>query len=206
MHPTICRDAQRRPERPREAQRGPERPREAQRGPERPREARRGPERPREAQRGPEKPREAQRGPGRPRKAQKGPERPREAQNIRTNECRPGQTLDMQWEQLSRSSLHNNIIGGTICRRRFHSEPTRARIPKGFAPATVYLLCGYVEQACHALGWLVGWLAGWLAGWLVGWLEAGRSQKEPGGAQSLHRHIWLDGDTVVLFQLCCVIE
>ena len=22
---------------------------------------------------------------------------------------------------------------------------------------TVYLLCGYVEQACHALGWLVGW-------------------------------------------------
>ena len=33
---------------------------------------------------------------------------------------------------------------------------------------------------------------------------AGGSQKEPGGAQSPHRHIWLDGDTVLLFQLCCL--
>ena len=32
------------------------------------------------------------------------------ANTICTNECRPGQTLDMQREQLSRSSLHNNII------------------------------------------------------------------------------------------------
>ena len=35
---------------------------------------------------------------------------------------------------------------------------------------------------------------------------AGGSQKEPGGAQSPHRHIWLDGDTVLLFQLCCLIS
>ena len=48
---------------------------------------------------------------------------------------------------------------------------------------TVYLLCGYVEQACHALGWLVGWLAGWLAGWLVGWLEAQRGPERPREAQ-----------------------
>ena len=32
------------------------------------------------------------------------------ANTICTNECRPGQTLEMEREQLSRSSLHNNII------------------------------------------------------------------------------------------------
>ncbi len=52
---SLCREAQRDPERPREAQRGPERPREAQRGPERPREAQRASEKHRDAQRGPER-------------------------------------------------------------------------------------------------------------------------------------------------------
>ena len=34
-----------------------------------------------------------------------------------------------------------------ICRRRFHSEPARARIPKGFAPATVYRLHARMARA-----------------------------------------------------------
>ena len=33
---------------------------------------------------------------------------------------------------------------------------------------------------------------------------AGGSQKEPGRARSPHRHMWLDRDTVFLFQLCCL--
>ena len=148
------------PKGPREAQRGPESHREAQRCPEKPRETQRsrawieqachalgwwlagwlagwlekGPNRLSEPQRGPER----LRGPERPREAQRGPEKRRETQRG------PESSREAQRD----SERHREAQRGA---ERPRDAQRGADVPREAE-------CGYVEQACHALGWVADYV------------------------------------------------